>query len=61
MTPAHRGETEMIILQRDDFSGQPHPFFWEELLEDVIPNELPDSRNDYPDSVVIWVAKAEAN
>ena len=51
----------MIIFHRDDFSGQSNPFFWEELLEDVMPNDLPSSRDDYPDSIVIWVAKAEAN
>jgi len=51
----------MIIFHRDDFSGQLHPFFWEELLEDVMPNDLPNSRDDYPESIVIWVAKAEAN
>lgn len=49
-----------IILNREDFSNNIHPFFWEDMLDALI-DDLPDSRDDYPDSVTIHVSKAEVN
>lgn len=49
-----------IILNRDDFNSDIHPFFWEDMLDELI-DDLPDSRHDYPDSVIIHVRKAEVN
>lgn len=49
-----------IVLDRSDFSNPVHPYFWEDLLDQLFDeSELPESRNDYPDSVELKVAKAE--
>jgi len=51
---------KMIILDRSDFSSSIHPFVWEDLLDQLIDgSKLPESREDYPDSVEVCVASAE--
>ena len=46
-----------IILSKEDFDTALHPFIWEEMLEEL-GIDLPDSRDDYPDTVFIQVATA---
>lgn len=48
-----------IILSRDDFRTDLHPFIWEEMLEEL-GIDLPESRDDYPDMVFVQVASAGA-
>lgn len=50
-----------IILNQEDFANDLHPFLWAEMLEELLGDEnLPESRSDYPESVMIKVAAAEA-
>lgn len=49
-----------LILDRADFRTDLDPFLWENLLDQMFDeSELPESRENYPDSVIVKVAKAE--
>jgi hypothetical protein len=50
-----------IILNQEDINTATHPFLWAEMLEELLGDDkLPESRADYPESVMIRVAAAEA-
>lgn len=50
-----------IILNQEDINSPIHPYLWHEMLEEILGDEnLPESRSDYPESVQITVARAEA-
>jgi hypothetical protein len=50
-----------LILNQEDFNNPVNPFMWYEMLEELLGWEtLPESRVDYPESVMIKVAAAEA-
>ena len=50
-----------LILNQEDFNSPVHPYMWHEMLEELLGWEtLPESRADYPESVMIKVAAAEA-
>lgn len=50
-----------LILNQEDINTATHPFLWAEMLEELLGDEnLPESRSDYPESVMIKVAAAEA-
>jgi hypothetical protein len=46
-----------IILSKEDFDTTLHTFMWEEMLEEL-GIDLPDSRDDYPDTIFVQVASA---
>ena len=46
-----------IILSKEDFNTTTHSFMWEEILEEL-GIDLPDNRDDYPDTIFIQVASA---
>lgn len=50
-----------IILNKEDISTATHPFLWFEMLEELLGDDkLPEHRADYPESVMIRIAAAEA-
>lgn len=50
-----------IVLSKEDINTATHPFLWAEMLEEILGEEkLPESRSDYPETVMIRVASAEA-
>lgn len=51
-----------LYLSREDIRTDVHPFFWYELLEELLDEDaLPESRNDYPESIRVRVASAEVD
>lgn len=51
---------KMVVFYKEDFTNPLHPFFWEELLEQL-DIDLPASREDYPDNVLLEVAAARCD
>lgn len=51
----------IVTLNKEDLRTDLHPFLWAEVLEQLDLPDLPESRADYPESVTLYVRKAEAD